>query len=279
MAIAKSWIILKGSMGETTFEQRGGRVVAKEKINIRRKNRKGEIANVALRTNALRLGGGSHGAKMIRDSLYKISGSCGTTEKYTRMTDEMMKVIKRGVIAKMPEGIPIPRASITQARVEHRLMKGKILMQRDKFMDHLVGFDFNDKVSLRSCFNVRFKTVIDRAAGIATIQIFPFKPATAIKAPKRATHFKLVASASEIDFPNDETLSRSDTQSPVIVLTASAAGPFSMELPFNVLSKGSIFVALGILYSNDVDTSFQDTKQSYKVNAGRIVALNKALEG
>ena len=168
-----------GSMGETTFSKKNGRYLAGEKIVTASKHlwkydprfaRRREIAN--------QFTTGVKAAKLIHDAVRAIVPRKDMTIG-NRLRKLMISVVYMDSVSK----------------------PGEFKIQPDN-LSAVTGFNFNKSISLRSVFNTRYTTSINRETGELLIHIPSFIPADTIKVPKGATHFKISAAGFAFDFEN-----------------------------------------------------------------------------
>ena len=160
MARAKSFLQLRGSMSETTFRKVGNKNYAQDKLDISRESHKGFALNMS---DANGFSTAARAGKLLRNSIKSLVN----LSKDNKMTSRLLKVLMK--------------------MSEHGI-------------GQLPGFNFNEKVQLNDCFNVPYNTLIQRHTGQLTINIKSFIPAINIKAPKFATHMRIVSAGLYIDF-------------------------------------------------------------------------------
>ena len=121
-------------------------------------------------------------ARLIRDTFRSLVKSAAAGNILVpRMQAELMKVLK---------------SDSTSDRGARLVSKGDFSM--------LKGFEFNDKASLDAVFYAKFSSSADRATGKLSIQFPKFFPSRELAAPAAATHFKITASAAELDLEKEE---------------------------------------------------------------------------
>ncbi len=94
----------------------------------------------------------------------------------------------------------------------------------------------------------------DRAAGTASIDVPEFIPANSLAYPQGATHLKMVAALSEVNFDNDEfTFNLAESADVEINNNNVATGPLKLDLAFNANSEEVLLVAFGIDFYQSVN--------------------------
>ena len=147
----------------------------------------------------------------------------------SRLVKEMMKVIK---------------ADATSTRGLRNVVDGEAEM--------LQQFEFNANAELSTTLFAQYTPSIDRTSGTVSVTVPPFTPLTAIVAPEGATHFKLIAAASEIDFEAKTFLTDSaDTGNMLIDSVPTALITLSTTLP--AASTHPLFLVFGIQFGQLVN--------------------------
>lgn len=133
------------------------------------------------RENAAEFTSAGKATRLVKNAFISLIKSAATSHNLVaRMQVEMMKVVKSDSISD----------------------RGKRLVSKGDF-SMLRGFEFNNKSSLDAIFYPKFTLSPDRATGKLTIQFPPLIPTRELSAPIAATHFRLVASAAELDIEKE----------------------------------------------------------------------------
>ena len=248
-------------MGETTFKQIGGKNFANDKVVISDGRIKHHYKYDSLRRNDSQMGNSSKSARAIRDSLGTLVNHCKDGKLVGRLNAEMMKVLQRD-------------ESVGAA------MRGMIA--RAENMGLLQGFDFNSKTSLRSTFNIAFTTDVNRETGEVKITIASFKPASAVKAPKLATSFKIMAEVADINFdPGVEFNSKLNRTkayfSEPMLLDNTPTQPLTISFAVKTGNANTIFIALGVDFHDSSNPLYHDINASRRVSAGCIIRVDEGV--
>ena len=174
----KGFIQLEGgSLGETTFvKTKDGNTAREKKVqNKRRWYTAPEFQRS--RENAETFGTSSVAAKMIMHPAKAILVPQTDITMFHRLKTFITRVIA-------VDGIN-PR--------------GKCTIQPFN-TPYFLGYELNQKSSLRSLFNTRYTTSINRQEGVVEITIPSFIPTQRIQAPKGTTHFEIIAAGADLDF-------------------------------------------------------------------------------
>ena len=261
MARAKSFIKLSGSLGETTFKKVGKKNYAIEKVSISDGRMKSNSSFKSLRKNGRQMGNASKTSKAIRFALNSFVHHCKDSKMAGRLNAEVMKVLKRDTA---------PGAYV----------HGKIA--RAENMELLLGFDFNDKVRLRATFNVPFTIEVNRETGEVKIHIASFIPASAIKSPRLATQFAIMAQVAGIDFdPAVDFKSKYKSvdmkSSAVIALDNTPTAPVSITFKIKTGHVNTIIIALGVDFYDESNPLYDTIDLSRRVNSGCIVGVDEGV--
>ena len=248
-ATQKGFLHLSGSLGDTTFVASKDGFRAKQKISISkpRRNYHSDFALQRLKqdefTECIKAG------KLLRHSIGVPISLAQDSKMETRLVSEMMKVLKL-------EGNP-------------KRFRNSILPAN---LDLLLGFNFNNKVRLRSVFNVGCKADINRGTGVMAINISSFIPSSAIKAPKLTSHFTISSAAIEIDFAENYVQSKV-YESEALTFDSNPTLPITMVHNMTPNSNKTLMLLLGIRFIDE--TSNIIPRLLCKQNPLCIVALNK----
>ena len=252
MARQKGIIKLSGSLGETTFYDSKDGAFAHLKVDITEKRRKTAPEYANTRRNAAEFGNASNAVKLIKNSIGQLVNIAHDYKLNSRLTSLMTKVVDKDV---------------TPNR-EHQVVRGENL-------GLLLGFNFNIKVRLRVAFNVPFTTNINRTTGEVTIAIASFRPSTAIRAPKQATHVSIMSGASEIYFPTKDLRQRNEIYSQPIILDDTFTQEMTIVHFLKPGTTGTIIIALGLDFSEAKGNFYSSAEQKQPVNPLCIVDFDK----
>ena len=211
-----------GSLGETTFKKTNGVHRAQEKKVQNPKKFKTAPEFERVRENAEAFGNGSISAKLVKLCVKRFIRWRPDLDRFHRLKTLSSKLIKL-------DSVSAPG-------------KGKITMENAKY---LLGFEFNSKYSLRSFFNARFSTNVNRKTGEVQINIPSFIPTDRINVPKGTTHYKIVAAGSVIDFYDKKYVTK-QYESGNMLWDDVATGDIHISLTVPPKSKLPIFIFLGL---------------------------------
>jgi hypothetical protein len=138
-------------------------------------------------------------------------------------------------------------------------------------IEQLKGFNFNKKSSLRETLFVKYTTTVDRATGNVAVAIPAFVPRVMVLAAGGATHFRITAIATAIDFDNDiHEYDMKSTEELIWDKNPTAAINLSLSLTAN--SPYHIVIALAIEFFQKVNSKLYALKSS-DFNAAAIVKV------
>ena len=261
MARVRSFLQLRGSIGETTFKQVGKKNYAQDKVVINKDKIRNDKQYTTLRKNGKQMGNASKSARAIRDSLYLVAGYCKDPTMSNRLNAELRNIVK-------------------QDSSDTIVKYGKIA--RSENMHLLQGFDFNDKVRLRSTFNVFYNTDVNRETGEVTVNIASFKPAWAIKSPHLATKYRIMAHVAEIDF-NPAVLFMHKFQAiggyftDYLTIDTTPTEPLTIKFKIKPGNVNTIFIALGVHFNDLSNPLYENAALSKRVSSGGIVAVDEGV--
>ena len=261
MARAKSFIQLRGSLGDTTFKKVGKNNFAHEKMSIAPGRMKNHRDFITLRENGSQMGNASKSAKTIRDALVNVIHLCKDSKMSNRFNAELRKVVRQDS----------SRGAVGIGRIA-----------RAENMGILQGFDFNDKAKLRTTFNVSYNTAINRDTGEVKLSIASFKPASAIRAPRFAKQFRIMAQVAEIDFDpavyfNSKYKTINAQFLDFMPLDNRPTEPLSMSFKITTGNVNTIFLVLGVDFSDDENPMYASRALIKEVNAGCIVGVDEGV--
>ena len=114
------------------------------------------------------------------------------------------------------------------------------------------GFEFNNNGKLTTTLYAPFTTTIDRATGTLSVNIPAFIPANMIAAPGGATHFRINAAGTEVDFAQSKfTVDVQSTGQLPIEEPVDAA--VDLEASVTANSTLPLFVLIGIEFFQEVN--------------------------
>lgn len=202
-----------------------------------------------VRKNSYEFARAGQACKIIRQALSNVIKKSADRRVTSRLTKAMMAVI--------------------QADLVNELGKRNVI---DGESELLSGFEFNADAILSTVVGVPFVATIDRASGQCTVAFNEFVPIDVISSPSSATHFKLNATALEIDFEaGTYEMKLSSTAELELGSAPQTAITLTGGLPAN--STKPLFLLLGVEFFQHVNSRFHAIRDKAK-NALAIVAVN-----
>lgn len=229
MAKQKGIIPLKGTIGNITFYKSKDGYLAREKGGVDANRIATDPAFQRTRENGAEFGRAGSGSKVLRTALRNVLQQGTDSKMVSRLTREMMKVIK---------------ADATNPRGQRNIIDGEAEL--------LTGFEFNEAGKLGATLYAPYTTTVDRVAGELKIDIASFIPVNMIAAPSGATHFKIVSAGAEIDFENETFVSDSQSTDELPWSDAATAA-INLTNAVTANSTHPLFLALGIEFFQDVN--------------------------
>ena len=139
----------------------------------------------------------------------------------------------------------------------------------------LLGFEFNQNGRVDKTFFAPYSSVIDRVSGTLSVDLPKFIPVNMIAAPPGATHFRLVAGATEVDFEKG-TYVTSYSQSADIVLSPTPQPALSLTQAVTPASTKPLFLAFGIEFYQLVNGTLYPLRNG-AFNALSIVGVDSGV--
>jgi hypothetical protein len=229
MARQTGLIKLKGSIGNVTFYKTVAGDLARQKGGVDAERIANDPAFQRTRENGSEFGRAGQGARLLYTVFSGLIADTADSYMYGRLVAEFVKVIN---------------ADETNARGQRNVIDGEAEL--------LKGFEFNTRGRLKTTFYAPFTSNIDRAAGMATVDIPAFIPATRLVAPAGATHYRINAAAAEVDFEG-EAFADGLISSAELVIDRTATAPLNMEISLPAASTKPLFLALGIEFFQQVN--------------------------
>jgi hypothetical protein len=250
MARQKGIVKFQGEMGGISFykSQQDG-FLAREKGGVDGNRIKNDPSYARTRENLAEFARAGEAAKLLRTSLRALLVDIADSRMASRLTREMMKVIK---------------ADATSIRGQRNVIDGEAELLKD--------FEFNLDAQLGSTFSVLYTSIIDRGAGNLTVDVPDFIPGKMIGAPQGATHARLISAGVEIDFEAGSYVVNTSA-TPEIVLGPQNEGPVTLANAVTPASTHPLFLALGIEFYQEVNGLFYPLNNGF-YNALALVAVD-----
>jgi len=198
---------------------------------------------IRTRENMSEFGRAGQGSKLLRQAFKPLLMRCADRQVHSRLTKALMKTIRADTINDRGE--------------RHVAQAGATLLE---------GFEFNAASPLSSAFHGKFDATIDRAKGIARVNITACVPAKDLTPPPGATHFRFVMGAGEIDFKNAKVETQF-AQSADVPVREIANQSIVLETVGSADSTDVLFLVFGVVFVQEVNGGM------YDLTAGNFNAL------
>lgn len=249
MARQKSIIKLEGTIGDITFLKTRDGYLAREKTTVSGERIATDAAFQRTRENMAEFGRAGKAGKVLRSAFRSQLLKASDTRMVSRLTREMMRVVQ---------------ADAVNDRGQRNVIDGEALL--------LEGFDFNINGKLGSTLYAPFEASIDRQSGGVTVSIPGFAPAEALAAPAGTTHFKIFATAAEIDFEKGQTVQKSD-ETAILPWNSSVTNVLNLSAPLPAASTHPLFLAIGVEFLQAVNSNYYPLKNG-AFNAMALVKVD-----
>lgn len=236
MAQQKGIIPVKGTLGNLTFYKSEDGYLIREKGGIDAKRIASDPAFQRTRENGAEFGRAGKAGKVLRNSLRALTQNASDSKMVSRLTKEMMRVIK---------------ADQVNPRGERNVIDGEAELLQE--------FEFNINGKLGATLYAPYTASIDRVTGILSVDLPAFVPANMVAAPGGATHFRINSAGVEVDFEgNHYVTGTSSTAEIPITNTLNPAVVLSNTVPAN--STHPLFVVLGLDFFQEINQSMYPLK-------------------
>lgn len=168
---------VKGTIGNLTFYKSQDGYLIREKGGIDAQRIATDPAFQRTRENGAEFGRAGKAGKVFRNSVRALAKNASDSRIVSRVTKIMHDVL---------------REDTTNPRGLRTVADGKIEL--------LDGFEFNKNGELTTTLYAPFTATIDRVTGTLSVNIPAFIPANMIAAPGGATHYRINAAGTEVDF-------------------------------------------------------------------------------
>lgn len=249
MAQQKGILPLKGTIGNITFYKSKDGYLAREKTDLSADRIANDPAFARTRENGAEFGRAGAASKVLRTSLRALLVNVADSRMISRLTREMMKVIK---------------ADAVNERGQRNVIDGEALL--------LNGFDFNINSKLNSTLFAPFTATINRVSGLLSINVPSYVPGNMVAAPAGATHFKLVSAGAAIDFEN-KVFEALHQASGYTALDGTTTAVLTLDHQLTANSTHPLFAVLGIEFYQEVNGTYYSLKNG-AFNALSIVQVD-----
>jgi hypothetical protein len=219
----------KGTMGNLTLCQTKHGVRLRSKTALNRERILKEKAFQRTRENMIEFSRACKDGKTLRTAFRPLLNHGFDSRMHRRLISQLMKVIKSDTV---------------NTCGSRNVIDGEAEL--------LEGFEFNDNSKLASIFTAPYTTGIDRRTGVFSVNIPPFIPVNAIKAPEGITHFRIITAAAEIDLGNKIHIVK-QTASPDIPWSTVVTAQLNFARIINPNSAHPLFLIVGIQFLQAVN--------------------------
>ncbi len=229
MARQKGIVKLEGTIGDLSFYKSKDGYLAREKGGVDGDRIKNDPAFARTRENGSEFGRAGKSGKLIRTAFRPLILKTGDSKLTSRLTKQMLKVIQ---------------SDTTNTRGERTVNDGNLEL--------IQNFDFNVDGRLEATLYAPFNVTVDRVAGTATIDVPEFIPTNSLAYPQGATHLKMVAAVSEVNFETEEFTYNSSESADIEISSAEVAAS-QLALAFNTDTEDTLLVVFGIDFYQSVN--------------------------
>ena len=240
---------IRGTVGNLTFAKTENGDEVRLKTSLNGDKMRTDKRFKRTRENWAEFARAGKAAKLIRNAFSVQTKHLSDRLSYSRLVKNTMRIVKSDPTS--------PR--------------GQRILQLGNF-NNLIGYEFNNRQNLESTFKSQFELVIDRAAGTADIDIPELNPDTSILEMEGATHFKIVAAATELDWDEEKSI-EDFIETTEIPVTDTLVPAQTLSLTFPVASTKTLAVAMGIWFYQEVNGQFYLLSNG-AVNAMAIVGVD-----
>ena len=252
MAKQESILPISGTIQKLTFYKTGDGFMVKEKPVVSADKIANSATYARTRENMAEFTRAGEAGGLVRKAFGDIIGNSKDRRLPSRMTTEMHKVVI---------------SDATSDRGQRNVTDGEAAL--------LTGFQFNARAVLSATFRAPFTAAIDRATGIASVDIPAFVPANLVAIPKGATHFQLFIGVAAIDF-EAATYKVDNAVSQNLAYNDIATAPISLKANFTINSTQALFLAFGIEFMEAVNGKMYPLNNN-SFNACSLVKVESAI--
>jgi hypothetical protein len=252
MAKQSGIIKLEGTIGDVSFYKSKDGYLARGKGGVDKGRIQSDPAFQRTRENGSEFGRAGSAGRTLRTAFRPLLLKTSDSRVTSRLTQEMMKVIKADEISN---------------RGERNVLDGELEL--------LTGFEFNSSASLGATLYMPYTPSIARETGNAVVEIPAFIPQNNIAAPKGATHLKFVSAGAEINFENGSYIMVT-SNSPEILIGTHTEDVITLTNALTAGSTSPLFLVLGVEFYQEVNGTFYPLN-SGSYNALAIVAVDGSL--
>ena len=222
MAKLEGILPLRGTIGNMTFAHTKNGVIVREKTSLNKARIDTDPAYARTRENNADFATAAKSAKLLSSAFRASLPGARDSGIFTRS----LKFMKQAL-----------NFDTTNVRGQRNVVDGQL--------STIDGFNFNAGTPLDSIFFVPYTASIDRTSGEVEVVLPAYIPTDSVLAPVNATHYRIVATAAELNFTDYQEVH--ETQQPAEVAlnsTTTMSTTLTCTLPAN--STQPLVLALGI---------------------------------
>lgn len=230
MAKQKGFLKLRGSIGDMNFYKSKDGYMVREKSSLDRNTILSDPRFQRTRENMEEFKNAGVAGKLLRNAFNALTKNAKDSRLTSRLTKVMHMCLKE---------------DSTSPRGQRNVHLGNQLL--------LKGFDFNAGGIWAKSVLIQIQSNIDRSSGLTSITFPEYNALDLIIAPQGATHYRFIASATEIDFQNN-TYNTKTSYSDELEYNEIVVPTFTLENEINANSDATIALAVAIEFYQEVNT-------------------------
>jgi len=185
MAKQKGIMPFTGSLGEVTGRKVNGEFIIQTKSSLTGDRVKNDPRFAGSMKTANEFGLSNTGLKLLRRTFKAALVDCCDPQMHHRLKRRLRKMLNGDTIS---------------TKGERNLLCGDI--------EILNGFWWNKNLSISDAIAANYEVSVDRKSGIVTFHIPSFVPKDELRGMVNATHFRIIASAAEMNWKEDGPLAK-----------------------------------------------------------------------
>ena len=231
MARQRGPLKVQGTLGDLSFYKTQDGYLIREKGGVDGKRIKKDAAFQRTRENGKEFGHAGRAGKLLRMAVRPLILQADN-RVVSRLQQQLIKVLQ---------------ADMTNVRGMRTVVAGDLNL--------LADFEFNGRSPLSATFYAPYAVAVDRATGMVTVDVPSYVADEMVTAPSGTTHYKLVSSATAIDFAT-RSFSTVSTASAVLPMSAVPTQPLVHTHAVEPNSAKPLFVVLSLVFYQEVNGEF-----------------------
>ena len=228
MAKLEGILKLRGTIGNMTFSHTEDGIIVSEKSGVSKERIESDPAFIRTRENMAEFSTAGKSAKLLSAAFRSSIPNAKGKRLFARMHRLMKFALNEDLVS---------------LRGLRTVLNGNLGL--------FAGFNFNDKSPLDAVSNIPYTATIDRVAGELEVTLPAYIPMDTIVAPTGATHYRLVATAAELNF-TDYTSAKDKQQTGYLALDATPTALSSLTCALAPNSTHPLMLSLGIEFFMEV---------------------------